>query len=114
MTVRKFLLFGILFLVAASTMQAQNSLPDPHNDSCWSSLASLRACQLQAYNEAQDYQYRCTSYPEYQCNDYYEPSQKTIAKSGKHAAAPANSALSGATVFSGGPNANLNSVSGAK
>lgn len=114
MKAQRILLLGILITLAASVMQAQNSLPDPHNDSCWSSLSALRACQLQADQQAQDYQYRCTSYPEYQCNDYYEPSQKTVAKSGKHAVAPASNAPTGAAISSGGPSANLNTVSSGK
>jgi hypothetical protein len=114
----KLFLVGILFLVAVSTMQAQSSLPDPHNDSCWSSLAALRACQLEAYNQAQDYQQyyqsHCTSYPEYQCNDYYEPSQKTVAKSSKDVAVPANNAQTSSANSGGGSEANLNAVTSTK
>jgi len=33
----------------------------------WSSLDVLRACQLRAYDVAQDYDRRCSLYPEYQC-----------------------------------------------
>jgi hypothetical protein len=97
----KLALIGVLFLVAVTTMQAQNSLPDAHDNSCWSSASALQACQLQADQKAdqqvQDYQYRCTSYPEYQCNDYYQPPQKKIAaKSARPVTAPANTQTSAA------------------
>ncbi|HUI83697.1 MAG TPA: hypothetical protein VL240_05710 [Candidatus Binatia bacterium] len=75
MKAQKLILVGILLLVSAAALSAQNTLPDPHNDSCWSSVDALRACQLQAYERAQDYAQRCSSYPEYQCQDYYEPEQ---------------------------------------
>jgi hypothetical protein len=72
---------GILLLLSVATVSAQTTLPDPHNDGCWSSLAALRACQLQAEQKADDYAQRCSSYPEYQCNNYYQPEQqKTSAK----------------------------------
>jgi hypothetical protein len=64
------LLLGILLMGSAA---AQSSLPNPHDDSCWSSLSALRACQTQAYDQAQAYAQNCTSYPEYQCFDYYQP-----------------------------------------
>ncbi len=83
MNLQKLALIGLLLLVPVATLSAQNSLPNPHDDSCWSSLSALRACQVQAYDEAQAYQQNCTSYPEYQCFDYYQPQQKTA---GKHAA----------------------------
>ena len=73
--------FAVFFLLSAVALPAQNTLPDLHNDSCWSSLAALRACQLQAYNEQQDYALRCTSYPEYQClPDYISLEPKASAK----------------------------------
>ncbi len=91
---------GIMFLLLSITsLSAQNTLPDPHNDSCWSSLAALRACQLQAYQQEQDYAQRCTSYPEYQCIPEYVPMTKTSAKQVKpiatSAAAPTTTADSG-------------------
>ncbi len=75
---------GLLLLLSVATLSAQNSLPNPHDDSCWSSLAALRACQMQAYDQAQDYASRCSSYPEYQCL----PADKPVAQkmSNKHAA----------------------------
>ena len=79
MKLQDFVLIALLLLLSVATLPAQNSLPNPNNDACWSSLSALRACQLQAYNEAQDYAQRCTSYPEYQCFDYYQPQQKTAA-----------------------------------
>jgi hypothetical protein len=93
----------LLVLLSVATLPAQNSLPDPHNDSCWSSLAALRACQLQAYNQAEDYAQRCSSYPEYQCNDYYQPRAKSAAKpeaktvSNTTAATPSSAADSSVT-----------------
>jgi hypothetical protein len=77
---------GFFLLLSVATLSAQNSLPNPHDDSCWSSLAALRACQMQAYDQAQDYASRCTSYPEYQCL----PADKPVAQkmSNKHAAKP--------------------------
>jgi len=92
----KLIPLGLLLLISAGSASAQNALPDPHNESCWSSFAALRACQLQAYDQAQDYSQRCTSYPEYQCFDYYHPQQKDVAKrdkknSSKTASATANS-----------------------
>jgi len=92
MKTQKLILVGLLLLFSAGTLAAQNALPDPHNDSCWSSLAALRACQLQAYNEAQDHMWRCSSYPEYQClpEDTYQTPQKTASK---HAANGASNAV---------------------
>jgi hypothetical protein len=75
----KLISIGVLLLVSVATLSAQTSLPNPHDDACWSSLAALRACQLQAYDQAVEYAQRCTSYPEYQCNDYYQPPQKRTA-----------------------------------
>ena len=80
MNIKSFALLGIVLLGLVSWVSAQNSLPNPNDDNCWSSLTALRACQIQAYDEAQDYAQRCTSYPEYQCNDYYQPPQKAAAK----------------------------------
>ena len=74
----------MLLLVSALSLSAQSTLPDPHNDSCWSSLSSLRACQLQVEQEQQDYAQRCTSYPEYQCIPEYISLQRQ--PSAKHAA----------------------------
>ncbi len=92
----KLLSIGVLLLVSVATLSAQNTLPNPNNDSCWSSLAALRACQLQAYQQEQDYAQRCTSYPEYQCIPEYVPMTKTSAKQAKpvatSAAAPSTTA----------------------
>lgn len=103
---------GIMFLLlSVASMAAQNTLPDPHNDSCWSSLSALRACQLQAYQQEQDYTQRCTSYPEYQCIPEYVPMTKTSAKQEKpiatSAAAPSTTADSGtATASTNGTSGN--------
>jgi hypothetical protein len=67
MKIRTIITLSFLLLFSAFTLQAQNTLPDPHNDSCWQSLDALRACQLEQYNREADYSQRCTSYPEYQC-----------------------------------------------
>ena len=83
MKTRNFVLTGLLLLVSVATMAAQNSLPNPHDDSCWSSLSALRACQTQAYEKAQTYAQNCTSYPEYQCNDYYQAPAKTSKSAAK-------------------------------
>lgn len=73
------LLTGILVLLSVASLPAQNALPDPHNDSCWSSVSALQACQIQAEDLAQAQTRNCTSYPEYQCFDYYQPPQKEAA-----------------------------------
>jgi hypothetical protein len=64
---QKLLMIGFLVLISVAGVSAQNTLPNPNDNSCWSSLEALRACQLQAYNAETDYAQRCTSYPEYQC-----------------------------------------------
>jgi hypothetical protein len=96
----KLISIGVLLLVSVATLPAQNSLPDPHNDACWSSLAALRACQLQAYDQAVAYAQRCSSYPEYQCNDYYQPHAKSAAKPEAKAAPNATSPAPSAAVNS--------------
>jgi hypothetical protein len=83
MTFQKAILTGLLLLVSVASLAAQNSLPNPHDDSCWSSLSALRACQVQAYDQAQAHAQDCTSYPEYQCNDYYQPQAKTSKAAAK-------------------------------
>jgi hypothetical protein len=67
MKLQKLLTIGFVLVMAVAAASAQNTLPNPNDDACWSSLDALRACQLRAYNIAQDYDQRCTSYPEYQC-----------------------------------------------
>jgi hypothetical protein len=84
MKLQKLIPVGVLLLLSVATLSAQNSLPNPHDDACWSSLSALRACQLQAYDQAMDYAQRCTSYPEYQCMPAAEQPEQKI--SGKHAA----------------------------
>ena len=64
---QKLLMIGFLVLIFVAGVSAQNTLPKPNDNSCWSSLEALRTCQLQAYNAETDYAQRCTSYPEYQC-----------------------------------------------
>ena len=96
-------LLAMVLLGSATALSAQNSLPNPNDDSCWSSLSALHACQLQAYDkaeeQAQEHAQNCTSYPEFQCNDYYQPkaqASKAAAKasSKRHAnAAPTAAAV---------------------
>jgi len=103
MKLQNVILIGLLLLAPLATLSAQNSLPNPHDDSCWSSLSALRACQVQAYNEAQAYQQNCTSYPEYQCFDYYQPPQtpaKAAKKADRHSADSAPVAISAPPVSS--------------
>lgn len=75
---KKLLLTGILMLLSVASLPAQSALPDTHNDSCWSSVSALRACQIQADKQVQAQAQNCTSYPEYQCFDYYQPPQKEV------------------------------------
>jgi len=90
----KLISIGVLLLVSVATLSAQTSLPNPHDDACWSSLGALRACQLQAFDQAVDYAQRCTSYPEYQCNDYYQPQAKAAKPVAKAASKATNTAPS--------------------
>ncbi len=82
MKLQKLLTIGFLLIISVAALSAQNTLPNPNDDACWSSLDALRACQLQAYNAAMDQAQRCTSYPEYQCLPAEEPQQsvKHVAK----------------------------------
>jgi len=84
MKTQKLIAIGILLLASAAALSAQNTLPNPNDDACWSSLDALRACQVQAYNAAMDQAQRCTSYPEYQCLPAEEPTHQKVAA--KHAA----------------------------
>lgn len=93
MRIHKLVLTGLLLLVSVGTLAAQNSLPNPHDDSCWSSLSALRACQTQAYDQAQAYAQNCTSYPEYQCFDYYQPPQKPVKKTASKAKATSDNTI---------------------
>jgi hypothetical protein len=92
MKLQKLIPVGILLLLSVATLSAQNALPNPHDDACWSSLGTLRACQIQAYDAAMDQAQRCTSYPEYQCLPADQPEQKVkhVAKriSAPHENAP--------------------------
>ncbi len=81
MKLQKLIAVGILLLLSAAALSAQNALPNPNDDACWSSLAALRVCQLQAYEQAMDQAQRCTSYPEYQCLPAaQQPDQKISEK----------------------------------
>jgi hypothetical protein len=88
MKARLLVLAGILFTLSTPFLSAQNALPDPHNDACWQSLSSLRACQLAEYNREAAYAQRCTSYPEYQClpadeGDAKNPEKAAVTKHDK-------------------------------
>lgn len=106
----KLLSIGVLLLVSVATLSAQNNLPNPNNDSCWSSVAALRACQLQAYQQEQDYAQRCTSYPEYQCIPEYVSMTKTSAKQAKPIATSATAPST--TTDSSTPNTSAGATSG--
>ena len=86
MKLQNLVLTGALVLACSATLAAKSSLPNAHDDSCWASLSALRACQIQAQHQAQEDAQSCTSYPEYECFDYYQPQQttpKTATKSAK-------------------------------
>ena len=83
MRLQNLVLTALLLLFSAALLPAQNTLPDAHNDACWSSLSALRGCQLKAGEQAQAYAQRCTSYPEYQCFDYYQPQPKPTKTAAK-------------------------------
>jgi hypothetical protein len=91
MKLQKLLTIGFLLVISVATLSAQNTLPNPNDDACWSSLDALRACQLQAYNAYMDQAQRCTSYPEYQCLPAEEPTQQKVAA--KHDTKPASHAV---------------------
>ncbi|MGA7461740.1 MAG: hypothetical protein WBW69_16035 [Candidatus Korobacteraceae bacterium] len=102
---------GMLFLLlSVASMAAQNTMPDPNNASCWSSLAALHACQLQAYQQEQDYAQRCTSYPEYQCIPESVSMTKTSGKQAKPIATSA--AAPNTTADSSTANTSANTASG--
>ena len=86
MKLQKLLAIGFLLVIYFAGATAQNTLPNPNDNSCWSSLEALRACQLRAYNAAQDYDQRCSSYPEYQCAaaEQQQSPEKAAAKQDKN------------------------------
>jgi hypothetical protein len=101
MKLQKLIPVGILILLSVATLSAQSSLPNPHDDACWSSLSALRACQLQAYDQALDQAQRCTSYPEYQCLPAAEqPEQKAARKQTAKAGSKTASSTPSAAVSS--------------
>ena len=90
MKLQKLLTIGFLVVIWAAAVSAQNNLPNPNDDACWSSLSALRACHLRAYNAEMDYAQRCTSYPEYQCLPAEPEDPETVAaKHGRDKAAQA-------------------------
>ena len=86
MKLQKLLAIGFLLVISFAAAAAQNTLPNPNDNSCWSSLDALRACQLRAYNAARDYDQRCSSYPEYQCapSDQQQTAENAAAKQDKN------------------------------
>jgi hypothetical protein len=86
MKLQKLLVIGFLLVISVAAATAQNTLPNPNDDACWSNLNALRACQLRAYNAAQDYDQRCSSYPEYQCApaDEQQSREQAAAKQDKN------------------------------
>jgi hypothetical protein len=67
-----------LLLVAASSLSAQNNLPDPNDSACWQSLETLHNCARVQYDRAMAQAQRCTSYPEYQCEPESEQPQQMM------------------------------------
>ena len=61
------LITASLLLLAASSVSAQNSLPDPSDAACWQSLDALHNCAQAQQDREMAQAERCTSYPEYQC-----------------------------------------------
>ena len=86
MNVRKLIPIAILFLLSVVSLSAQNVVAaSSSDDSCWTSLNALHACQQKADELAMQQAERCTSYPEFQCNppDYKQPAAKAAAKHAK-------------------------------
>jgi hypothetical protein len=75
MKLLKISLSAALFLLAASTLFAQNNLPDPNDSACWQSLSALHQCAQVQQDRAISQAERCTSYPEYQCQSESEQPQ---------------------------------------
>jgi hypothetical protein len=84
MKIQKTILVGTLLLLSVAGLSAQNTLLDPNDDACWSSLAALRACELQAYDHAMDQAQRCTSYPEYQCLPATQQPEQKVSVNHSH------------------------------
>jgi len=61
------LITASLLLLAASSVSAQNNLPDANDAACWQSLDALHNCAQAQQDRAMAQAERCTSYPEYQC-----------------------------------------------
>ena len=81
-TLRALIPIGTLLVLSVVPLSAQNSLPNPHDSSCWESLSTLHTCALEQYNRELDQAERCTSYPEYQCTPAPDQnaSQAEVAK----------------------------------
>ncbi len=93
-----------LFLLAASSLFAQNNLPDANDSACWQSLNALHQCAQVQQDRAMSQAERCTSYPEYQCEPEAQPAQSVrvakVEKQKKSKAAAANAAQSRQTTGS--------------
>lgn len=77
------LLTATLLLLTASTVSAQNSLPDPNDAACWRSLDALHDCAQAQQDRAMAQAERCTSYPEYQCEPESAQPQHAIAQAAR-------------------------------
>jgi len=44
MKLQKLFVIGILLVISVAAATAQNTLPNPNDDACWSNLDALRAC----------------------------------------------------------------------
>jgi hypothetical protein len=78
------LLTAALLLFSASSLFAQNNLPDPNDNACWQSLETVHKCAQADYDRAMSQALRCTSYPEYQCEPESQPVKNTpVAKAQK-------------------------------
>lgn len=73
----KLSLIAATFLLAASSLLAQNSLPDANDSACWQSLSALHQCAQAQQDRAMYQAQRCTSYPEYQCEPSSEQPRQT-------------------------------------
>jgi hypothetical protein len=70
-----------LLLLTASSLFAQNNLPDANDSACWQSLNALHQCAQAQQDRAISQAQRCTSYPEYQCQPEAQPAQNVhVAK----------------------------------
>lgn len=74
------LITATLLMLAASSVSAQNTLPDPNDAACWQSLDALHNCAEAQQDRAMAQAERCTSYPEYQCEPESAQPQRVTAQ----------------------------------